>query len=403
MARRARDEEEERERQRRELEIAQQLAATETRRADAAQAFLTAERDRAETAERLAQEQQRSAERVRRTAKILTVLIFVAAVFAIVAIQQTGRARQQRAEAEAQQQLSRSRELAASAVSALASDPELSILLAAEGVRVRRTLEAEDALRQALLESHVRRSCAGTGRCEQRRIQPRWQARRDGERRRHRTRVGRDDRKTDSRIAWPYRVREYRGVQQRWTFDCHRRPGQDAAGLEATNGSLVAELRGHGSEKLLCAAFSPDGKLSLVTAGGDPVEGGDTTARVWDVATGKTTAELRGHGAAITTAAFSPDGRRIVTAGHESTARLYEAATGHIVAELSGDPVRKVGLEVLDTEINHTAFNVTGELVVTASSDGTARIWETKKESKLPSCTGMAAYTAQHSIRVYPC
>ena len=56
------------------------------------------------------------------------------------------------------------------------------------------------------------------------------------------------------------------------------------------------------------AAFSPDGKR-IVTASGDK------TARIWDAATGQPIGEpLKGHEDAVYSAAFSPDGKRIVTA-----------------------------------------------------------------------------------------
>ena len=38
---------------------------------------------------------------------------------------------------------------------------------------------------------------------------------------------------------------------------------------------------------------------------------------------------LEGHTAELTSAAFSPDGRRIVTASRDATAQVWDAATGH--------------------------------------------------------------------------
>jgi hypothetical protein len=65
------------------------------------------------------------------------------------------------------------------------------------------------------------------------------------------------------------------------------------------------------------AAFSPDGKR-IVTASSDK------TARLWDAETGKQIgAPLVGHEAAVDSAAFSPDGKRIVTASWDKTARLW--------------------------------------------------------------------------------
>jgi predicted NACHT family NTPase len=64
-------------------------------------------------------------------------------------------------------------------------------------------------------------------------------------------------------------------------------------------------LGGHGYLK--SAAFSPDGSR-IVTASQD------RTARIWDAASTKEIAILRGHDAAVRSAAFSPDGSRIITA-----------------------------------------------------------------------------------------
>ena len=72
----------------------------------------------------------------------------------------------------------------------------------------------------------------------------------------------------------------------------------------------------------MSAAFSPDGKR-IVTASSDK------TARLWDAETGKPIGEpLRGHEDDVRSAAFSPDGKRIVTASDDKTARLWDAATG---------------------------------------------------------------------------
>ena len=78
------------------------------------------------------------------------------------------------------------------------------------------------------------------------------------------------------------------------------------------------------------AAFSPDGRR-IVTASDDK------TARIWDAANGQPIGEpLRGHDGAVMSAAFSPDGKRIVTASADKTARVWDAATGQPI----GEPLR---------------------------------------------------------------
>ena len=72
------------------------------------------------------------------------------------------------------------------------------------------------------------------------------------------------------------------------------------------------------SEKIVHAAFAPDGLRVLTTSG-------DNTARLWDSATGEEVAVLNGHWATVTSAAFSPDGQRIVTASDDHTARIWPA------------------------------------------------------------------------------
>jgi hypothetical protein len=87
-------------------------------------------------------------------------------------------------------------------------------------------------------------------------------------------------------------------------------------------------LEGH-TDAVWSAAFSPDGQR-IVTASRDH------TARIWDAATGKTIAALEGHTDAVLTAVFSPDGQRIVTASSDATARIWDVSrSGPFVRERS--------------------------------------------------------------------
>ena len=63
------------------------------------------------------------------------------------------------------------------------------------------------------------------------------------------------------------------------------------------------------------------------------------TARIWDAATGQElegVSPLSGHTGRVNSAAYSPDGKFIVTASYDQTARIWDAATGQELHALSG-------------------------------------------------------------------
>ena len=67
---------------------------------------------------------------------------------------------------------------------------------------------------------------------------------------------------------------------------------------------------------MFSAAFSPQGDR-IVTASADK------TGRVWDAEAGKTVAVLEGHSGPVLNAMFGPDGKRILTASDDTTARIW--------------------------------------------------------------------------------
>ena len=127
--------------------------------------------------------------------------------------------------------------------------------------------------------------------------------------------------------------------------------------VRAADAQIFA-ITGH-TDRVRSVAFSPDGRRILTASS-------DRTARIWDAATGREILRLSGHTGDLTSAAFSPDGRRVVTASFDKTARIWDAATGRELLQLSGH-----------TDLLRAAqFSPDSQRIVTASTDKTARIWD---------------------------
>lgn len=147
-------------------------------------------------------------------------------------------------------------------------------------------------------------------------------------------------------------------------------------------GETLADLEGH-TDQVLSAAFGPDG-TRVVTASRDK------TGRVWDATTGQILAVLMGHTGPIHSAAFSLDGTKIITASADQTARVWDASTGQSLTELKGHtgPVR------------FATFSPDGKRIMTASLDGTMRVWDAATGQELLAGEGhpVGSSTAAFSI-----
>ena len=122
----------------------------------------------------------------------------------------------------------------------------------------------------------------------------------------------------------------------------------------------VAVLLGH-KGYVSTAAYSPDG-TRIVTASAD------NTVRIWDARTGKQIAVVRGHGGPVNSAAYSGDGARIVTTSDDKTARIWDARTGKQIAVLGGH----------EGAVYSGAYSPDGTRIVTSSADRTARVWDAR-------------------------
>jgi WD40 repeat protein/serine/threonine protein kinase len=85
-----------------------------------------------------------------------------------------------------------------------------------------------------------------------------------------------------------------------------------------TGREIQPSLEGHSGE-VYAVAFSPDDAGRWIASAGE-----DSTVKVWDSRTGKLLRSFRGHTDLVSSVAFSPDGRRLVSGSRDSTVKLWD-------------------------------------------------------------------------------
>jgi WD40 repeat protein/Flp pilus assembly protein TadD len=126
-------------------------------------------------------------------------------------------------------------------------------------------------------------------------------------------------------------------------------------------------------------ALSPDGKRVLITSAGT-YETGSGQAEVFDIDTGEPVTQPLIHPSNkarwVYYGEFSPDGQRIVTASSDGKARIWDAATGELLCPKK-DKKGRLSCGPLEHEdgVTHASFSPNGKYILTASLDGTARLW----------------------------
>jgi WD40 repeat protein len=130
--------------------------------------------------------------------------------------------------------------------------------------------------------------------------------------------------------------------------------------------SAVSTLKAKGRKETWSVAFSPDGRTLAVGYDDQSVPNRDTL-KLWDVATGRELADLRGHGAMVSSVTFAPDGQTLISAGYDWLIKIWDARSQKVIATLKGHTA----------PVKYVACAPDGQTLASAGYDGLMKVWDT--------------------------
>jgi len=143
---------------------------------------------------------------------------------------------------------------------------------------------------------------------------------------------------------------------------------------DAQNGNLLHRLKGH-TYYIMSAAFSADGKTLLT-------QSYDNTVKVWDFRNGKLLHSLSGHKYYLKSSSFSPDGKSIITYDG-MTAKIWNVQNGNLLFTLEENSKGFIS----------ATFSTDSKSIVMICKEGPPKLWDALTGKLISKLEGPGAIT----------
>src|SRR5262249_32626290 len=153
------------------------------------------------------------------------------------------------------------------------------------------------------------------------------------------------------------------GLVLLWALLSDSVPAAKAAGPQ-----LRHSLQSGQDNGVQSVAFTPDSKTVAAACT-------DRAIRLWDAATGKSTAILKEHISGVREVAFSPDGRMLAAGCADGSIRLWEMPTRKLIGTLEA---REHGVDCL-------SFSPDSKILAACAQSPTIELWDVADRKRIAS------------------